>query len=277
MPERLSIDTTVKLNNGIEMPIFGLGTYQTRPGKETKDAVLSALEIGYRLIDTAAMYENEKAVGEAVRESGIPRDQIFVTTKLWNADHGYNRAISAFEKSLRRLGLSYIDLYLIHFPVERLRNESWRALETLLEGGKCRAIGVSNYMIWHLDELLKNSSAIPAVNQVEFNPYLYLKELHEFCNSHKIVLESYSPLTKGYKLDDPKLGELASKYSRTPAQILIRWALQKGVVVIPKSARKERILENAAVFDFEITPEDMKLLDSFNQNLRTSWDPSTVP
>ena len=277
MPERLSIDTTVKLNNGIEMPIFGLGTYQTRPGKETKDAVLSALEIGYRLIDTAAMYENEKAVGEAVRESGIPRDEVFVTTKLWNADHGYNRAITAFEKSLRRLGLSYIDLYLIHFPVERLRNESWRALETLLEGGKCRAIGVSNYMIWHLEELLKNSSTIPAVNQVEFNPYLYLKDLQEFCNSHKIVLESYSPLTKGYKLNDPKLAEIGSKYSKTPAQILIRWALQKGVVVIPKSSRKERIKENAAVFDFEITPEDMKLFDSFNQNLRTSWDPSTVP
>lgn len=274
---KIWIDTKIKLNNGIEMPIFGLGTYQTRPGKDTKDAVLCALEIGYKLIDTAAMYENEKAVGEAVRESGVPREEVFVTTKLWNSDHGYNRAINAFEKSLKRLGLSYIDLYLIHFPVERLRNESWRALETLLEGEKCRAIGVSNYMIWHLEELLKNSSVVPAINQVEFSPYLYLKDLQEFCNSNKIVLESYSPLTKGYKLGDPKLGELASKYSRTPAQILIRWALQKGVVVIPKSSRKQRIKENAAVFDFEIAPEDMKLLDSFNQNLRTSWDPSTVP
>ena len=277
MMKKIRIDTKIKLNNGIEMPVFGLGTYQTRPGKETKDAVLYALEIGYRLIDTAAMYENEKEVGEAVRQSGIPREEIFVTTKLWNADHGYNRAVTAFEQSLRKLGLSYIDLYLIHFPVEGLRNESWRALETLLEGGKCRAIGVSNYMIWHLEELLKNSSTIPAVNQVEFNPYLYLKDLQEFCNSHKIVLESYSPLTKGYKLNDPKLAEIGSKYSKTPAQILIRWALQKGVVVIPKSSRKERIKENAAVFDFEITPEDMKLFDSFNQNLRTSWDPSTVP
>lgn len=277
MPNKININTTVKLNNGIEMPIFGLGTYQARPGKETKDAVLWALEIGYRLIDTAAMYENEKAVGEALRQSGIPREEIFITTKLWNADHGYNRAVTAFEQSLRKLGLSYIDLYLIHFPVEGLRNESWRGLERLLEGHKCRAIGVSNYMIWHLEELLKNSSIVPAVNQVEFSPYLYLKDLLQFCKSKSIVLESYSPLTKGYKLNDPKLAEIGSEYSKTPAQILIRWALQKGTVVIPKSSRKERILENATVFDFEVTPEDMKLLDSFNQNLRTSWDPSTVP
>ena len=275
--KEIRIDTRVKFNNGIEMPIFGLGTYQAQPGAQTKQAVLYALEIGYRLIDTAAMYENEEAVGEAVRESRIPREEIFVTTKLWNADHGYDKAIAAFEESLKKLGLSYIDLYLIHFPVEGVRKESWKALETLLEGGKCKAIGVSNYMIWHLEELLKNSSVVPVVNQVEFNPYLYLKDLLKFCNSHKIVLESYSPLTKGHKLNDPKLGAVASKYSKTPAQILIRWALQRGVVVIPKSSRKERILENASVFDFEISSEEMEHLDSFNQNLRTSWDPSTVP
>jgi diketogulonate reductase-like aldo/keto reductase len=273
----IRIDTRVKLNNGLQMPLFGLGTYQAQPGKQTKQAVLYALEIGYRLIDTAAMYENEEAVGEAVRESGIPREEIFVTTKLWNADHGYDKALEAFDQSLERLGLSYIDLYLIHFPVEVLRNDSWRALEKILEQGKCKSIGVSNYMIWHLEELLKNSSIVPVVNQVEFNTYLYLKDLLEFCNSHKIVLEAYSPLTKGHKLDDPKLGEVALKYSKTPAQILIRWALQKGTIVIPKSSNKDRIKENAAVFDFEITQEDMKLLDSFNENLRTSWDPSTVP
>ncbi len=275
--KKISIDTTIKLNNGIQMPLFGLGTYQAQPGKETKQAVLYALEIGYRLIDTAAMYMNEEDVGEAVRESGVPREEIFVSTKLWNADHGYDKALAAFDQSLEKLGFSYIDLYLIHFPVERLRNQSWKALEKILDEGKCRAIGVSNYMIWHLEELLKNSSIVPAVNQVEFSPYLYLKDLQEFCKSHKIVLESYSPLTKGYKLKDPKLKNIASGYSRTPAQILIRWALQKGVVVIPKSSKKERIKENAEVFDFEITPEDMNLLDSFNQNLRTSWDPSTVP
>ena len=275
--KKIHIDTKIKLNNGIQMPLFGLGTYQAQPGKQTKQAVLYALEIGYRLIDTAAMYENEEAVGQAVRESGIPREEIFVTTKLWNADHGYDKALAAFDESLKRLGLSYIDLYLIHFPVEVLRNESWKALEKILEQGKCKSIGVSNYMIWHLEELFKNSSTIPVVNQVEFNIYLYLKDLLEFCNSHKIVLEAYSPLTKGHKLSDPKLGEVALKYSKTPAQILIRWALQKGTIVIPKSSKKRRIKENAEVFDFEITPDDMDLLDSFNENLRTSWDPSTVP
>ncbi len=276
MAEILGINTKVKLNHGVEMPVFGLGTYQSS-SKEVKQAVLYALEIGYRLIDTASMYGNEKEVGEAVRGCGIPREEIFVTTKLWNSDNGYERALEAFDISLKSLGLEYIDLYLIHWPVEGLRNASWKALEKLLEDGKCRAIGVSNYMIRHLKELLKNSAAVPAVNQVEFSPYLYLKDLLDFCNSHKIKLESYSPLTKGHKLNDPEFKLLASRYSKTSAQILIRWALQKGVVVIPKSSKKERIKENAEVFDFSITPEDMKLLDSLNQNLHTSWDPTDAP
>ena len=272
----LTIDTKVELNNGVEMPIFGLGLYQTRKGKETQDAVYYALEAGYRLIDTAAMYGNEEDVGEAVRKSGLPREQIFITTKLWNSDHGYDKALSAFEESRKKLGLYYVDLYLIHWPVEVLRKESWRALETLLREGKCRAIGVSNYMIWHLEELLSDSSIVPAVNQVEFSPYLYQKDLLDFCRNHHIQLEAYSPLTKGYKLHDPKLANMASKYSKSPAQILIGWALQKEVVVIPKSSSKERIHENADVFDFAISPEDMKVLDSFNEDLRTSWDPSTA-
>ena len=276
MTEILGINTKVKLNHGVEMPVFGLGTYQSS-SKEVKQAVLYALGIGYRLIDTASMYGNEKEVGEAVRECGIPREEIFVTTKLWNSDHGYERALKAFEISLKNLGLEYIDLYLIHWPVEGLRNDSWKALEKLLKGERCRAIGVSNYMIQHLRELLKNSATVPAVNQVEFNPYLYLKDLLDFCVSHKIQLESYSPMTKGHKLNDPKLKSLASRYSRTPAQMLIRWALQKGVVVIPKSSTKERIKENAEVFDFVISESDMKALDSFNQNLHTSWDPTDVP
>jgi len=274
--QEMRIDTRIKLNNGVEIPIFGLGTFQTRSGRETHDAVLYTLQAGYRLIDTAAAYGNEEDVGEAVRKSGIAREEIFITTKLWNTDHGYDRALKAFEKSLNRLGLSYVDLYLIHWPEGGLRNESWRALEKLLSEGKCRAIGVSNYTTQHLKELLKNSSTVPAVNQVEFHPYLYQKELLEFCNLHKIQLEAYSPLTKGRKLNDPKLLKIAQKYSRTSAQILIRWVLQKGVVVIPKSSRKERIEENARVFDFEISDEDMKALDSFNQDYRTSWDPTDV-
>jgi diketogulonate reductase-like aldo/keto reductase len=277
MTRRITIDSKTKLNNGVEIPFLGLGTYQAGRGKETQEAVLCALECGYRLLDTAAMYENEEDVGEGVSKSGIPREEIFITTKLWNSDHGYDKAVAAFEKSRKSLGLSYVDLYLIHWPVEGLRNESWRALETLLEEGKCRAIGVSNYMTWHLEELLENSSTVPAVNQVEFSPYLYQKDLLEFCRSHGIQLEAYSPLTKGHKLHDPRLAGVASKYSKSSAQILVRWALQHRLVVIPKSAKRERILENADVFDFAISPEDMRFLDSFNEDLRTSWDPSTAP
>jgi len=276
-PKEIKIDTKVKLSNGVEMPIFGLGTFQMRSGKETQQAVLAALEAGYRLIDTAQMYGNEEDVGIALKESGIPREEVFITTKLWNSEHGYQKALNACEESLEKLGLPYVDLYLIHWPVQGLRNETWKAMETLLEKGKCRAIGVSNYMIRHLEELLAISDTVPAVNQVEFSPYLYLKDLLEFCRSHKIQLEAYSPLTKGHKLSDPKLEAIAKGYSKTPAQILIRWVLQKEVVVIPKSSHRERILENAEVFDFEISPEDMKLLDSFNQNMRTSWDPTTIP
>jgi diketogulonate reductase-like aldo/keto reductase len=272
----LSIDTKIKLNTGIEMPILGFGTYQLSNSKETYNAVLHALKVGYRLIDTAAFYENEEDVGEALANSAIPREELFVTTKLWNSEHGYDAALAAFEQSLKRLGLSYVDLYLIHWPVENLRNETWRALERLLDEGKCRAIGVSNYMIWHLEELLDNSATIPAVNQVEFSPYLFQKDLLEFCRSHDIQLEGYSPLTKGLQLNDPTLLDIASKYSKSCAQILIRWALQQGVVTIPKSSRKERISENAEVFDFAISSEDMSLLDSFHEGLHTSWDPSTV-
>jgi diketogulonate reductase-like aldo/keto reductase len=275
--KELRIDTKVKLNNGVQMPIFGLGTFQTRSGRETRDAVLHALKVGYRHIDTASMYGNEEDVGAAIKESGIRREEIFVTTKLWNSDHGYDSALAAFEKSSRRLDLSYVDLYLIHWPVQRLRNETWRALETLLKERKCRAIGVSNYMIRHLEELVENSSTVPAVNQVEFSPYLYQKDLLEFCRKNGIQLEAYSPLTKGHKLSDPKLAALASKYSRSPAQILIRWALQHQIVVIPKSSKGERITENADVFDFAISSEDMRALDLFDQGLRTSWDPSTAP
>lgn len=276
MFKEISLDTKVKLNNGVEMPIFGLGTYQAHKG-EAQEAVLHALDIGYRLIDTASMYGNEEDIGEALRRSGLPREEVFVTTKLWNSDHGYDKALAAFEESRKRLGLDCVDLYLIHWPVEGIRSETWKAMETLLEEGKCRAVGVSNYMIWHLEELLSHSSTIPAVNQVEFHPYLYLKDLMDFCQSHGIQLEAYSPLTKGVKLDELSLADLASKYSRTPAQILIRWVLQHGIVVIPKSSRKEKIEENAAVFDFTISPEDMNTLDSFHQNLRTSWDPSRIP
>lgn len=276
MIKELKIDSKIKLNNGVEIPILGLGTYQMASGREAKKAMLSALEAGYRHIDTAKIYGNEGDVGKAIRKSGLPREEIFVTTKLWNADHGYHKTQKACERSLKLMGLSYIDLYLIHWPVKDIRMETWRAMEQLHVQGKCRAVGVSNYMIGHLEELLKSSSIIPAVNQVEFHPYLFLEDLLRFCREYKIQLEAYSPLTKGRKLNDPKLISIASKYSKRPAQILIRWALQHEIVVLPKSSRRERILENADVFDFSLSEEDMNALDSFNENFRASWDPTSI-
>ncbi|UCD91673.1 MAG: aldo/keto reductase [Methanobacteriota archaeon] len=276
MTTAISIDTKVKLNNGIEMPLFGLGTYQAT-GSGTTRAVLQALETGYRLIDTAEMYGNEREVGEAVRQSGIPRDEVFITTKLWNDNHGYDLTLESFGGSLRRLGMDYVDLYLIHWPVENLRLDSWRALEKLYEEGKCRAIGVSNYMTWHLEEVLGESSTVAAVDQVEFSPYLYQREVLEFCRSKNIQLEGYSPLGKGQIVNTLELVPMSQKYSKTSAQILIRWALQHNIVTIPKSSNRDRIRENADVFDFEIAPEDMSALDVLNEDLRTSWDPSTAP
>ncbi|MBD3234207.1 MAG: aldo/keto reductase [candidate division Zixibacteria bacterium] len=271
---QLDIETKLKLNNNAEIPIFGLGVWRTGVGQQTRDAVTWALEAGYRHIDTAAFYGNEKDVGDAVRDSGMPREEIFITTKLWNSDHGYDKALKAFDTSMDKLGLDYVDLYLIHWPEENLRKDSWKALEKIYRDGRSRAIGVSNYTIRHLKEVFDYGEVIPAVNQVEFHPYLYQKELLQFCNDNNIKLEAYSPLTKGKKLDDPKLAEITQKYSKSPAQILIRWCLQKNVIVIPKSARKEHILQNADVFDFEISEGDMARLDSFNRDYRCAWDPS---
>jgi len=273
----LTIGSKVKLNNGVDMPVLGLGTFKTARGKETRDAVIHALRTGYRLIDTAAVYGNEEDVGQGISQSNVNRKEIFVTTKLWNDDHGYDKTITAFDRSLKRLNLKYIDLYLIHWPLGKIRNETWKAMEKLLSDGRCRAIGVSNFMVWHLRELLDKTEVVPAVNQVEFSPYLYQQELLEYCSEHGIRLEAYSPLTKGQKLSDPRLVEISTRYSKTPAQVLLRWALQKDTVVIPKSVRRQRIIENADIFDFEIDDHDMEMLDSFNINLRTGWDPSTVP
>ncbi len=272
---KLAIDTKVRLNNGVEMPLFGFGTYRAT-GDEARRSCLWALEAGYRLIDTASLYDNEREVGRAVRESGIPRSDIFVTTKLWNSDHGLERAVSAFDKSLARLGIDYVDLFLIHWPVGGRRGESWRALEKILESGKCLAIGVSNYMIRHLVEVLAMGSTTPAVNQVEFSPYLHQKNLLEFCRSKGIQFEAYGSLTRRRKFTDRGLAALSGKYGKSPAQILIRWALQKSVVVIPKSVNRERIQENADVFDFAISAEDVKTLDAFDEGFRTSWNPADV-
>jgi diketogulonate reductase-like aldo/keto reductase len=273
----LTIKSTRKLNSGVEIPVLGLGVFQTPPGRVTQEAVKFALKVGYRHVDTASLYGNEEDVGRGVRGSGVPREEVFVTTKLWNSDHGYDSALSACERSLRRLGLGYIDLYLIHWPVPELRDETWRALVELQRRGSCRAIGVSNYTIRHLQELLDSSEVVPDVDQVEFNPFLYQEELLQFGESRRIQLEAYSPLTRAKKLRHPVILEVARRYSKSPAQVMIRWGLQHGLVVIPKSTRPERIKENSAVFDFEISSADTSRLDSLSEDLHTVWDPTDEP
>jgi methylglyoxal/glyoxal reductase len=265
----LTLKSSAKLNNGVEIPYLGLGVYQSPPGEITLRGVRNALKIGYRQIDTAELYGNEKDVGRALRESGIRREDVFITTKVWNSNQGYDSTLYACEGSLGRLGLSYVDLYLIHWPVQGLGDETWRAMIKLLHQGKTRAIGVSNYSIRELNELLDKSDIVPAVNQVEFHPFLYQEELLRFCKNNKIQLEAYSPLTRGKRLNHPNILELAKKYNKTPAQVLIRWSLQHNVVVIPKSIHEARIKENSQVFDFQLEPKDMKLLDSLNENLYT--------
>ena len=274
---QITIRTRVRLNNGVEMPVLGLGVYQMSSGGQTKTACLDAFAAGYRLIDTASMYGNESDVGAAVAQSGLDREDLFITTKVWNDDHGYDKTLKAFQRSQAALGLDYVDLYLIHWPGGGLRKETWKAMEKLLHDGKCRAVGVSNYTIAHLKETIGYADVVPAVNQVEFHPWLFQNDLLEFCNKEKIQLEAYSPLTRARKLDSPILERIGSQYGKTPAQIMIRWGLQHGLVEIPKSTHKERIRANADVFDFQIDDSDMKEIDSIDKERRVSWDPSSIP
>jgi methylglyoxal/glyoxal reductase len=266
---RLTLESGLRLNNGVEIPYLGLGVYQSPPGKTTRRAVRYALEIGYRHIDTAQLYGNEEDVGYALLESGIKRDDVFVTTKVWNSYQGYDSTLQACEQSLRRLRMTYVDLYLIHWPVQGMSLDTWKAMVKLLHTCQARAVGVSNYTIQELQGILQNSDVVPMVNQVEFHPFLYQKELLEFCDKNTIQLEAYSPLTRGYRLNHSTILAVAKKYGKTPAQVLIRWSLQHGLVVIPKSIHEDRTRENSQVFDFQIRPEDMKLLNSLNENLQT--------
>lgn len=268
-------DGMKRLNNGVEIPTIGLGVYQSARGKETTSAVLEALRAGYRHIDTARIYGNEEDVGEAVRQSGVPRAEVFVTTKLWNADQGYDKALRAFEASNQRLGLEYVDLYLVHWPVPNKRRDSWRALERLLSEGKARAIGVSNYMPQHLDELLASCTVVPSVNQIELSPFLQQRETRATCLKHGIAVEAYSPLTRGVKLGHPVVRAVAASLQRTPAQVLLRWCLQHDLIVLPKSTQPARIRENAAVTDFELSAAQMAELDALEEGFVTGWDPRT--
>jgi diketogulonate reductase-like aldo/keto reductase len=261
-----------RLHNGIEMPLLGLGVYDMY-GEAARQATAWALDIGYRLIDTAAMYDNEREIGQAIREASIPRSEIFLTTKVNNTEQGYDQTLRAFEASCQRLGLDYIDLYLIHWPLRQTRRATWQALERLYTEGVVRAIGVANYLEPFLDEMAEYQNLLPMVNQVEFSPYLYLKNLLHYCQSREILLQAYTPLVRGLRFDDEKLKRIATFYDKTPPQIILRWALQKGVSTIPKSANKKRLQENFAVFDFIISPQDMALLDAFDEGLRIVDDP----
>lgn len=273
MPRTWTLDSTVTLPGGVQMPVLGLGVWQTGVGAETQAAVRAAIEAGYRLVDTARVYQNEADVGAAIRQSGVARDRIFVTTKLWNSDHGYDRTLRACDQSLARLGLEQVDLYLVHWPAPG-RRETWRAMEQLLADGKARAIGVSNYTVRHLDELLAGCRTAPAVNQVEFNPFLHQRELLAFCRAHQVQLEAYGPLVRGHRLDHPVIARVAARHGRTPAQVLVRWAIEHELVAIPKSARPDRIRENADVFGFALDAADLEALDGLDEGYRTAWDPT---
>jgi methylglyoxal/glyoxal reductase len=271
----------LKLNQGGEIPMLGLGVFQSPPGPVTEQAVSDALDLGYRHIDTAAMYGNETDVGTAIRASGIPRKEIFVTTKLWHTDHGFEPAQKAGRASLARLGLDYIDLYLIHWPRANSPEDrlgSWRGLEKLQKEGICRAIGVSNYTVRHLEELRAHSEVVPAVNQVEFHPFVYNPELLQYCEQLGIRLEAWSPLTRGRRMDDPTVRAVAAAHRKTPAQVLLRWGIEHGIVEIPKSVHRERIAENAEIFDFSLTPSELAQLDGLRDGKRVGlWNPAEIP
>lgn len=265
-------DCTV-LNNGVKMPWFGLGVFQVHEGTAVENSVKWALETGYRSIDTAAIYGNERGVGNAIRESGIPREEIFLTTKAWNEDQRKKRVPEAFEESLNRLKTEYVDLYLIHWPVKGCYQKTWKVMEEIYQSGRAKAIGVSNFLIHHLQDILEDCEIVPAVNQIECHPYLRQPKLLAFCKEHHIQVEAWAPLMQGRIISVSDVQTLAEKYQKTPVQIVLRWDIQHQIVTIPKSVHKERIEANAQIFDFELSDEDMALLDALDAGQRVGPDP----
>ena len=272
-----NLQSKAVLNNGVEMPWFGLGVFKVEEGPELVEAIKSAIKAGYRSIDTAAIYGNEAAVGEGIlagiEATGISREELFITSKVWNADQGYEETIAAYEESLKKLKLDYLDLYLVHWPVEGKYKDTWRALETLYKEKRVRAIGVSNFQIHHLQDVIKDAEIKPMINQVEYHPRLTQKELQAFCKEQGIQMEAWSPLMQGQLLDNETLQAIAEKHGKTTAQVILRWDLQNGVITIPKSTKEHRIIANADVFNFELTKEDMEKIDALNQNHRVGPDP----
>jgi diketogulonate reductase-like aldo/keto reductase len=261
------------LHNGVKMPYFGLGVYLSQDGEEVVNAICWAVDAGYRHIDTAAVYNNEKGVGDGVRACSVARESLFVVSKVWNTDQGYDSTLRAFDATMERLGLDYLDLYLIHWPKARLYKDTWRALERLYAEKRVRSIGVSNFMQHHLEDLLESAEIVPMVNQMEFHPYLVQQDLIDYCRSNKIQYEAWSPLMQGKIFDVPLMGELATKYQKSIPQIVLRYDLQKGVITIPKSSKKERIIANADIFDFAISEEDINAMDALDRGKRFGPDP----
>jgi diketogulonate reductase-like aldo/keto reductase len=276
---KMSNAPTVKLNNGIMMPQLGLGVWLSEEGPQVETAVTTALQNGYRLIDTAAMYGNEAGVGRAIKASGVKREEIFLTTKLMNTDQGYDNALKAFEVSRKKLDTDYIDLYLIHWPMPKIDKfiDTWKAFEKLYADKKVRAIGVSNFTIANLEKLMANTSIVPAVNQIELHPQFAQHELREYCKAHGIQVESYSPLMHGGNIiNDDKIKQIADKHHKTNAQIILRWHMQNGLVAIPKSVRPDRIIENINIFDFQLDDGDMKTIDAINIDERIGLNPDDL-
>lgn len=270
--------TTTPLSDGNSIPRIGLGVLRV-PADDAQLSVRTALESGYRSIDTAAVYGNEDGVGRGIRESGIPRDEVFITTKVWNTNHGYQETLDAFDKSIDRLGVDHVDLYLIHWPMVSVGRipETWQALQEIKRQGRARSIGVSNFLVTHLEQLAEDSDEVPTVNQIELHPHMQQDELRAYHRSHGITTEAWSPLGQGRALEDPHLGQIAQEHGRSIAQIVLRWHLQLGNVAIPKSSNPERIRQNIEVFDFELSLDEMQTIAGLNQDRRIGSHPDSPP
>ncbi|MEK3700036.1 MULTISPECIES: aldo/keto reductase [unclassified Paenibacillus] len=269
----MNLKSATKLANGVEMPWFGLGVFKVQEGQEVVDSVKAAIKAGYRSIDTATVYGNEEGVGQAIRESGVAREELFITTKVWNNDQGYDSTLAAFDLSLSKLGLDYVDLYLVHWPIRAKYKDTWRALEKLYADGKVRAIGVSNFQIDHLEDLLTEANVKPMVNQVELHPLLSQLELREFCRAQGIQIEAWAPLAQGHLLDNAVIADIAARHNKTLPQVILRWDLQNGIVTIPKSVKEERIIANADIFDFELSEDEISRINALNNNQRFGSHP----
>lgn len=270
------MDNSIVLNTGKEMPLLGLGLYRAAPGGEAEEAIRTAVDIGYRLFDTASSYKNEDGVGEGIATAGIPRSELFVTTKIWNNAQRIGNIEGAFARSLERLNLDYVDLYLIHWPVPGCYLDTWKALEEIYASGRAKAIGVSNFNEFQLDDILEHSSVVPAVNQIEFHPLFNQDGIRRFCQSNGIVVQAYAPLARGAYLDRDLINRIAEKYHRSAAQVGLRWCIQQGCAVIPKTVHKQRLLENSQIFDFELDQTEMESISSLNENYRSASIPEDL-